>query len=86
MVWRALLGACGVCGDIKVAEVAAAKVIELEGDNKFVFVMMSNIYACNGKWGDVSEVRRLMREKRVKKEIGYSLIEVENGLQAVSVV
>ncbi|KAM7491209.1 hypothetical protein LguiA_034130 [Lonicera macranthoides] len=86
MVWRALLGACGVCGDIKVAEAAAAKVIELEGDNGFVFVMMSNIYACNGKWGDVSEVRKLMREKRVKKEIGYSLIEVENGLQALSVV
>lgn len=26
-MWRALLGACGACGDLKVAGLAAAKVI-----------------------------------------------------------
>ncbi|XAR54945.1 hypothetical protein NMG60_11030292 [Bertholletia excelsa] len=78
LVWRALLGACGSCGDQKVAELAAGKVIELEGDKEFVYVMMSNIYASCGKWGDVSSVRELMRKRRVRKEVGCSWIEIEN--------
>ncbi|XP_059645406.1 putative pentatricopeptide repeat-containing protein At5g47460 [Cornus florida] len=78
LVWKALLGACGTCGNLDVAEVAAAKVIELDGDNEYVYVMMSNIYACYGKWGDVSAVRELMRERKVRKEAGCSWIEVEN--------
>ncbi|KAK4338241.1 hypothetical protein RND71_042728 [Anisodus tanguticus] len=44
LVWKALLGASVTCGDLKIAEVAAAKVIELEGDNEFVYVLMSNMY------------------------------------------
>ncbi|KAF8412979.1 hypothetical protein HHK36_000951 [Tetracentron sinense] len=78
LVWRALLGACGVCGDLRVAEVAAAKVIELEGNNEFVYVLLSNISASHGRWGDVSEIRELMREKGLRKEAGCSWIEVEN--------
>lgn len=76
MVWRALLGACGACGDVDVAEAAAAKLIELEGDNEFVYVKMSNIYAIYGKWEEVGSVRKLMREKNVKKEAGCSWVEV----------
>lgn len=75
LVWRALLGACGACGDLKVAELAAAKVIELEGDKEFVYVMMSNIYATYGEWGGVSVVREVMRQRSVRKEVGCSWIE-----------
>ncbi|XP_058223481.1 putative pentatricopeptide repeat-containing protein At5g47460 [Rhododendron vialii] len=75
LVWRALLGACGACGDLKVAELAAAKVIELEGDKEFVYVMMSNIYATYGEWGGVSVVREVMRQRNVRKEVGCSWIE-----------
>jgi len=78
LVWRALLGACGTCGDLKVAELAAAKVIELEGDKEFIYIMMSNIYAAYGKWGDVSMVRELMRQRGVRKEVGCSWIELDN--------
>ena len=86
LVWRSLLGACGACGDLDVAEVAAAKVIELEGHNEFVYVMMSNMYACYGKWGDVSVVRKLMRERGVRKGAGCSWIEVENVIPASSMM
>ncbi|KAF7138733.1 hypothetical protein RHSIM_Rhsim07G0109600 [Rhododendron simsii] len=75
LVWRALLGACGACGDLKVAELAAAKVIELEGDKGFVYVMMSNIYATYGEWGGVSAVREVMRQRSMRKEVGFSWIE-----------
>ena len=78
-VWRALLGACAVWKDLKLAKVAAAKVIELGAADDYVHVMMSNILASHGRWRDVREVREVMRKKGVRKETGYSwLIEMEN--------
>ncbi|KAK6935172.1 E motif [Dillenia turbinata] len=76
LVWRALLGACLTCWDLEVAEIAAAKVIELEGDKEYVFVMMSKIYAYYGKWVDAVTVRKLMKERGVRKDAGRSWIEV----------
>lgn len=78
VVWKALLGACGVSKDLKVAMIAAAKVIELEGYNDYVYVMMSNIFADYQKWGEMSAMRRFMRDKRVIKEAGCSWIEMAN--------
>lgn len=77
MVWRALLGACSNGGNIRVAEVAARKVMEIEGENEYVYVMMSNIYACLGKWEDAAKMRWMMKERKVKKEVGCSWIEIE---------
>ncbi|KAL8196183.1 hypothetical protein R6Q57_025183 [Mikania cordata] len=74
-VWRALIAACAVCGDLKVAKTAAKKVIDLEGDSEFVYVMMSNIYARFGKWEDAGATRNIMRHKKVSKEAGFSWIE-----------
>ncbi|XP_010264323.1 PREDICTED: putative pentatricopeptide repeat-containing protein At5g47460 [Nelumbo nucifera] len=84
LVWRALLGACGACGDLKVAEVAAAKIIELEGDNELVYVLLSNMYASHGRWSDVSALRELMRKRGFRKEAGFSWIEVENVVSTLN--
>ncbi|KAI3462647.1 hypothetical protein Pfo_019310 [Paulownia fortunei] len=86
MVWKTLLGACVTCGNIEVAEAAAKKLIELEGDNEFVYVMMSNIYACHGKWEVVGSIRKVMKEKKVRKEVGCSWIEVEDVIPPSSVM
>ncbi|KAK7307782.1 hypothetical protein VNO77_41144 [Canavalia gladiata] len=78
VVWRALLGACGTQADLQVAEIAAAKVIELERDEDYVYVMMSNMYASFGRWEDVNVIRDLMSTKRVRKEAGSSSIEIQD--------
>ncbi|KAG6400247.1 hypothetical protein SASPL_137072 [Salvia splendens] len=78
MVWKALLGACVSCGDVRVAEVAAGKVVELEGDNEFVYVSLSNVYAHHGDWDGAARVRRVMKEIEVRKEAGYSWIELQD--------
>ncbi|XP_058104444.1 putative pentatricopeptide repeat-containing protein At5g47460 [Magnolia sinica] len=85
LVWKALLTACRACGDVEVAEVAAVKVLALEGDDEFVYVLMSNTYASHGRWNDVSDVRELMRERGMRKEAGCSWIEVENALPISSI-
>ncbi|WJX60465.1 hypothetical protein P8452_45669 [Trifolium repens] len=76
VVWRSLLGACGTQEDLQVAEIAASKVIELERDEDYVYVMLSNMYASFGRWEDVNVIRSLMSKKRVRKEAGSSWIEV----------
>ncbi|KAF2313094.1 hypothetical protein GH714_009219 [Hevea brasiliensis] len=58
----------------KVANIAAAKVIELEGDDDYVYVMMSNIFASYGKWRDVSKGLSMAWNKRLHKII----VEVHN--------
>nr|KYP67161.1 Putative pentatricopeptide repeat-containing protein At5g47460 family [Cajanus cajan] len=77
VVWRALLGACGTQADLQVAEIAAAKVIELEKDEGYVYVVMSNMYASFGRWEDANVTRGLMSTKRVRKEAGSSWIEID---------
>ncbi|ESW29290.1 hypothetical protein PHAVU_002G058100, partial [Phaseolus vulgaris] len=83
VVWRALLGTCGTQEDLQVAEIAAAKVIELEMDEDYVYVMMSNMYASFGRWEDVDLIRGLMNRKRVKKEAGSSSIEIDSSVSSL---
>ena len=83
VVWRALLGACGTQADLQVAEIAAAKVIELERDEDCVYVMMSNMYASCGRWEDVNAIRGFMSRKGIRKEAGSSWIEIDSSVSSL---
>ncbi|XP_004289114.1 PREDICTED: pentatricopeptide repeat-containing protein At5g44230 [Fragaria vesca subsp. vesca] len=78
-VWGALLGACRIHKNPGIAQIAASHLFELEPKNIGNYVMLSNIYASAGRWGDVSSVRKLMREKGLKKNPAYSWVETKNG-------
>ncbi|OMO86303.1 hypothetical protein CCACVL1_09650 [Corchorus capsularis] len=71
-LWGALLSACRTYGELELAEVAVKELINLEPWNSGNYVLLSNIYAEEGKWNEVENVRVLMREKNVKKAIGQS--------------
>ncbi|PKI55189.1 pentatricopeptide repeat-containing protein At1g28690, mitochondrial-like [Punica granatum] len=76
--YAALLSACLKLGDGEVAERTAKKFLEL-ADNKNSaagHVVLSNMYASLGKWDEALNVRRLMREKGLKKCGGRSWIKV----------
>ncbi|XP_042504447.1 pentatricopeptide repeat-containing protein At5g61800 [Macadamia integrifolia] len=75
-VWGGLLGACRLHGNVKIAEIAAKQIIELDPEDGGVYSIMANIYANAKRWEDVSRVRRLMNVKRLKKNAGCSLIQV----------
>ncbi|KAL6007083.1 hypothetical protein ACLOJK_032579 [Asimina triloba] len=74
--WASLLSACGIYGNEEIGERTAAKLWEMEKDNSAGYILLSNIYASAGRWGDVSRVRKLMRQKGLKKSGGCSWIEV----------
>lgn len=71
-LWGALLSACRTYGDSEIAEIATKELIDLEPWNSGNYVLLSNIYAEEGKWDEVEKVRVLMRGGGIKKVPGQS--------------
>ncbi|XP_020577026.1 putative pentatricopeptide repeat-containing protein At5g08490 [Phalaenopsis equestris] len=76
-VWGSLLGSCGIHGEVEIGRIAADQLFGVEGLNIGNYVVMSNIYAADGRWDGVEEVRRMMKMKDMRKPAGCSWIEVE---------
>ncbi|KAJ8618381.1 hypothetical protein MRB53_014567 [Persea americana] len=79
-VWGALLGACRIHGNTKLAECAVKHLFELDWKDSGSYVLLANTYANAGKLDDVAEVRKLMRERGIQKNPGCSWIEVDNRI------
>ncbi|XP_031737016.1 pentatricopeptide repeat-containing protein At4g39530 isoform X2 [Cucumis sativus] len=78
LVWRSLLSACRVFGNVELAKHAAEMAISIDPMDSGSYVMLSNIFASKGMWGDVKRLRLKMDVNGVVKEPGQSWIEV-NG-------
>ncbi|KAK3199283.1 hypothetical protein Dsin_022698 [Dipteronia sinensis] len=76
--WGALLGACKKHGDNEMGERIGRKLVELQPDHDGFHVLLSNIHASKGNWGDVHEIRGTMQQRGVVKIPGCSMIEA-NG-------
>lgn len=77
-VWKALLGACRVHGNLELGERAANNLFQLEPLNSVPYVLLSNMYSAAGKWGDAARIRRLMKSMGISKEPGCSWIEMNS--------
>ncbi|XP_057873406.1 putative pentatricopeptide repeat-containing protein At5g52630 [Cryptomeria japonica] len=84
-VWGALLGACRVHGNTEIGRRAAENLLELEPQCSGTHVLLSNIYAAAGKWDDAAKVRKLMKDRGVKKETGLSWVEVRSTVHTFAV-
>lgn len=77
VLWGSLLGACRIHGNVKLLKLSADKFFELQPPDSGKYVVLSNSFATYGLWENVAELRGLMREFGVKKDPGYSRIEVQ---------
>lgn len=80
LVWRMLLSACRKHGDLERGKRSAERILALEPRDSAAYVLLSNIYAAQGKWEGVVKIRKLMRENGVRKEPGKSWIEIRNRI------
>ncbi|XP_050225687.1 putative pentatricopeptide repeat-containing protein At5g52630 [Mercurialis annua] len=76
-VWRALLSSCAYHGDADRAILFAKRLLELDPHDDSAYSIAANVLSAKGRWDEVTEVRKLMKDKRVKKQGGKSWIEVK---------
>ncbi|PON42950.1 DYW domain containing protein [Trema orientale] len=79
-IWEALLAGCRTHGNMDLGIEAAERLFELRPQHDGTYILLSNMYAHVGQWDNVAKVRKLMRERGIKKEPGCSWIEVENNV------
>ncbi|GMI68979.1 hypothetical protein like AT4G02750 [Hibiscus trionum] len=84
-VWGALLHSCWYWMDMEVGERVAEKLFSMNPNTISVYVILSNIYAVLGKWGEKLEVRQKLRDLEVEKDPGCSWIELDNRLFVFSI-
>ncbi|OVA14408.1 Pentatricopeptide repeat [Macleaya cordata] len=75
-VLQSLLGACRIHGNVEMGRKVGEILMEMEPKESGSYVLMSNLYAEKGEWDKVAKIRRGMREKGVKKEVGLSWVDV----------
>lgn len=80
VIWGILLSASRTHMNVEFAESCLKKLLELEPEYYGNYVLLSNLYASIGKWEEASEVRKLMKDRKLKKEVAYSCITVGNEL------
>ncbi|KAE9615865.1 putative tetratricopeptide-like helical domain-containing protein [Lupinus albus] len=78
-MWGSLLVGSKSQGDLEFSEFAAKKLVELEPDNTAYYIHLSNLYAEMGRWSDVEKVRKMMKDRKLTKDLGFSFLEVEQG-------
>ncbi|XP_057780521.1 pentatricopeptide repeat-containing protein DOT4, chloroplastic-like [Salvia miltiorrhiza] len=72
-IWGSLLAGCrNSHGPNEILEDVAKKLISLDPENASYYVILSNLYAEQGRWKEVEKLRKTMDTKSLKKVVGYS--------------
>lgn len=76
-IWGTLLGACKTHHEVELGRIVADQLFKIEANDIGNYIVLSNLYAADARWDGVMEIRRMMRNKDLKKPAGCSWIEVE---------
>ncbi|XP_042052769.1 putative pentatricopeptide repeat-containing protein At3g01580 [Salvia splendens] len=72
-IWGSLLAGCrNSHGPNGILEDVAKKLISLDPTNSSYYIILSNLYADQGRWKEVEKLRNMMDTKSLKKVVGYS--------------
>ncbi|KAF2563958.1 hypothetical protein F2Q70_00015700 [Brassica cretica] len=82
--WTTLLSACRNKGNLEIGKQAAGLLIELDPHHPAGYTLLLSIYASKEKWDCVAQLRREMRDKKMRKEPGQSWIKWKGKLHSFS--
>jgi pentatricopeptide repeat protein len=74
-VYRALLSACQIHGNLEIAIRVSAHLIELYPHDSSAHVQLSKAFAGDGHWGNAAEVREAMAGKGIVKNPAWSCVD-----------
>lgn len=75
VIWKMLLFVCSVYKNVEMVQRVFEEIFKIDFNDFFCYVFFVNVYVLVKRWCDVSEVRKLMRDRDVKKEFGVSWFE-----------
>jgi pentatricopeptide repeat protein len=84
VVWRCLLSGCKIHKDLALGRYAAEKILSIDPEDTSAHIMLSNIYAEAKMWKEAAQVRKVMKDKDLKKDTGYSWAEFKNKIHYFS--
>lgn len=82
-IWGSLVAACYIYSNMDIGILAADHIFHLAPNQSGYYVLLSNIYAKAGRWGDVKRVRKFMNSKGIKKMPGAS-VEMNDQVQIIA--
>ncbi|KAM3374723.1 pentatricopeptide repeat-containing protein [Capsicum galapagoense] len=78
IAWGSLLASCRVHKKVELAKVAADRLLSIDPENSGAYSALANVYSACGKWDEAAKIRKSMKHKQVKKEQGFSWIQIKN--------
>ncbi|KAL6227283.1 hypothetical protein ACLB2K_001242 [Fragaria x ananassa] len=83
-LWRTLLSSCVINKNLEIGVHAAEQVLKVDAEDSATHILLSNLYASAGKWDEVVEIRRKIKELTLEKDPGLSWIEDKRNIQVFS--
>ncbi|WOL14316.1 hypothetical protein Cni_G23096 [Canna indica] len=84
IIWNSILNSSRIHGNQELARRAADKLFSMELNDSAPFVIMSNVYARAGQWDAAAKVKKMMRDRGVRKEPAYSWVEIKHKIYTFS--
>nr|XP_048334499.1 pentatricopeptide repeat-containing protein At2g22070-like [Ziziphus jujuba var. spinosa] len=78
IAWGSLLSSCKVHKNVDLAKVTAERLLLIEPDNSGAYTALANLYSACRNWDDAAKIRKSMKDRGVKKEQGFSWIQIQN--------
>ncbi|KAL9313682.1 hypothetical protein ACSQ67_019134 [Phaseolus vulgaris] len=79
-IWRSILFACAVYGDLQIIEGVAEKIIDRETQTSLPYLVLAQTYQRRGRWETMVRMRKAVETKGTKEVIGCSWIGIKNNL------
>ncbi|RZC64006.1 hypothetical protein C5167_025733 [Papaver somniferum] len=85
VIWGSLLSSCRLHGNVAIGIHAAEKRLLCEPDCAATHVQLSKLYAIAGQRDQTVRIRKLMKDRSLKTNPGYSWIEIKNEIVSFGV-
>jgi hypothetical protein len=73
-LWSTMISASRTQSNSKLGEFVGKKLVEMRPKEVGPYVLLSNVYAAEGRWDDVEKVRETMKQNGVEEHVGMSLV------------